>query len=318
MKMQNNNFPDCSIIIVNFNNLVLLNNCVDSILKYTKGVSFEIIIVDNCSKDANIDKIKEKCSEIRIIKNPGNNGFATANNQGLGIARGRYILFLNNDTLFLENTLRKMIDFAELNGRDVILGCKILNVDRSLQVSLFDFDNLNNSLMECIFLYKIFPKSKFFNKYYLNYRDNKEPIEAEAVKGCFLFCSSEVVKRLGGLDERFHFYMEETDFCYRFKKAGGKVIYYPDSAIIHLGGATTDNLPWFKFQSQAIAKIKFYQKHFTGSKYFILILIHYIGLLLRIGVYLLMAIFTMRRSLVNKSYYYLRQLFIYPRNIFNK
>lgn len=309
---------DCSIIIVNFKDYKMIDNCIESIITNTESIKYEIIVVDNASVGYKIDKLGDKYQCVKIIKNKENRGFAAANNQGISIAKGKYLLLLNNDTLFLENSLKKIIDFAQCKQDDLVIGCKVLNADKSRQVSVWEFDNVLNSISESLFIYKLFPTSKLLNRFYLNYLDIKEPVEVDAVKGCFLFCSSYIAKRLNGLDERFYFYMEETDFCYRLKKAGGKVYFFPGTEIIHLDGASTENVQWFKFKNQAIAKIQFFQKHACGLKFFLLLFTYYLGIFLRVFVYLAIGGLRLKKYMLRKSFYYLMELTVYPENLFNK
>ncbi|HEX2868922.1 MAG TPA: glycosyltransferase family 2 protein [Ignavibacteriales bacterium] len=309
--------PDCSIIIVNYKDYKLIYDCIDSVIKHTSGLSYEIIVVDNSSEGSEIDRLKEKyLSCVQIIKNKENLGFARANNQGIGIARGRYILLLNNDTLFLENSLRKLIDFSESRGNNLIAGCKILNADMTRQVSVWEFDNFLNALSEILFIYKVFPRSRLLNRFYKNYVETTEPSEVDVVKGCFLFCPRDVAEKLNRLDERFYFYMEETDFCYRLKSMGGKVYYFPGTEIVHLDGSSTKSIQWFKFRNQTMAKIQFLQKHVKGVRFFLMAFLHYFGVFLRTFVYLAMGVLSLNKILLKKSFYYLRQLGVYPKNLF--
>lgn len=308
---------DISIIIVNYNSFDLLDDCLSSIQQFTHGCSYEIIVVDNASTEGDIEKRISKYPNVILIKNKINVGFAKANNIGLEKARGKYVLFLNNDTKFFENTIKIIFDFAESLKHDSFIGCKLLNSDGSYQISIVDFDSLTNSFGENFFIYKLFPKSKLLNRFHLNYKEFTEPIQVDVVKGAFIFCSANSVKKLNGFDSRFYFYGEETDLCWRFKKSGGKVFYYPLTSIFHVGGATTDKNLWFKFKNQSIAKIQIYQKHYNGITSFLLQAFHFVGILLRVALYFASAILTFKLFLIKKSFYYLRCLFVYPRNIFN-
>lgn len=308
---------DVSIIIANYNAGVILKDCVASLINYSNNFTYEIIVIDNNSTQPAVDDMLLQFSNIRLIRNSSNKGFASANNQGIKIAKGEYILLLNNDTIFFENSILRCLEFVREMKEDVIIGCKLLNKDLTLQESHVFFDSIWNCFTENFFLYKIFKKSKIFNKYYLNYAECGEPVEVDSVKGAFFMSSSRVFKELGGLDERFYFYMEETDFCYRFKKRGGRVFYYPLTSLIHLGGATADKVLWFKFKNQSIAKIQFYQKNFNGLKFLLCTSFHYMGVMVRIPVYFLMGLALFNRVTLLKSYYYFKQLFHYPHNVFN-
>lgn len=305
-----------SIIIVNYNCFDILDNCLASIFQFTTNCSFEIIVVDNHSTEGDVEQVTSKYSNVLLIKNDRNIGFSAANNVGFTHAHGKYILILNNDTVFHENTLKVIYDFAESLNHESFIGCKLLNKDGSHQVSLVDFDTVANSFGENFFFYKLFPNPKFFNRFHANYKKELNAFEVDVVKGAFIFCSASALKKMNGFDGRFFFYAEETDLCYRFKKKGGKIYYYPHTSIYHLGGATTDKNLLFKYKNQSIAKIQIYQKHYNGIEAFLLKAFHYTGMLLRVPLYFLGGISTFNLSLIKKSFYYFKTLFVYPKNTF--
>lgn len=308
---------DVSIIIVNYNCLDILDNCLLTLFQFTAGINYEVIVVDNNSTSGNVEEVTNKYPGVILIKNKTNAGFAAANNQGVKIAKGRYILFLNNDTVFKENVIKATVDFADSKNEPVIVGCNLLNPDGSNQESADCFPTVWNAFTENFFIYKLFPKSAVFNKYYIKYQNYNEPCEVDVVKGAYLMGPKEIINKYNGFDERFFFYAEETDLCYRFKKDGGKVYFYPNASLIHLGGATTDNYPWFKYRNQHVAIIRFYQKHFKGLSFAAVILIRYTGLIIRVPLYAILGMLTFKKYLFLKSFYYLKQFFIYPKNIFN-
>ncbi len=298
---------DVSIIIINYNGKELLRSCLSSLYKYTKDVKFEIILVDNNSSEP-VDDVLNDFPEIKFLRNNKNLGFAAANNRGLKIANGKYVLFLNNDTVFKENSIKKVFDFAESLEPPVFVGCRLLNSDGSIQESVVDFPSVWNTFTESFFLYKMFKKSSKFNKYYLNYIDVSGPVEVDVIKGAFMLCDAQAVKELNGFDERFFFYSEETDLCYRFKKNGGKIYFYPGTSITHLGGETTSKNLAFKFIQQAKAKIQFYKKHFNSFEFILVSLVFYFGVLIRIPIYFFTGIIRNDKMMLIKSKYYFAQL----------
>jgi hypothetical protein len=316
LNISDNYSYDVSIIIVNYNKVNLTANCVESIIKYTKEIKFEIIVVDNNSTQGDIREALLGYPEVILILNNRNIGFAAGNNLGLEKASGKYYLILNNDTLLLENTIKSVYDFAESNQGKLFVGCELKNKDGSHQESVLQFDNINNYLGEKLFLYKIFPKSKLFNRYYQNYVEVREPIEVDIIKGAFMFCDAKSIIALKGFDERFFFYGEEVDLCFRFKSENGKIIYFPQTKIIHYGGATVADYKWFDFKNQVIARIQILQKHYHGLNFFIMLILHYLGIFLRVWIYLLDGIIKVNKSQIKKSFYYIKQLFIYPQNQF--
>jgi hypothetical protein len=305
-----------SVIIVSYNNLYLLKDCLCSLIQHTKDVKYEIIIIDNNSVEGDVKNAVSEFKDTTLIINKNNAGFAAANNQGIGLAKGKYFLFLNNDTIFLENTIKKIFDFAESLQDKTFIGCELKNADRSHQDSIQEIDNVWNYFGEKFFLYKLFPGSKLLNRYYQNYIPAEKPVDVDIIKGAFMFCDSKSVIELKGFDERFYFYGEEVDLCMRFKAQGGRILFYPMSSIIHLGGATVTKNRWFDLKNQVIARIQILQKHYYGLMFFTMLLLHYSGIFLRIWVYSIEGVITLNKNQLWKALYYLKQLFVYPQNRF--
>lgn len=306
---------DVSVIIINYNSSELIDDCLNSFNNYSSGFTYEIIIVDN-SNDASLKSILEKYKYINLIVNKENIGFAAANNQGLKIAKGKYILFLNNDTIFIENTISKILEYICDDNDQKIIGCKLLNKDGSLQHSVLDYPTLWNTFTSNFFLYVLFPKSKYFNKYHLMNNKISTISEVQVVTGAFMFCPTSIIKQLSGFDERFFFYAEEMDICKRFSELGGKVIYFPETSIIHLKGVTASKNLWFLHKNRSIATIKFMQKHFGAFKAQVGVLIHFIGLVVRIQILIIGGLVKFNKNMIYLSLIYLKLLFVYPKNVF--
>jgi len=317
MAAKTNKKLEVSIIIVNYKSYEMTDNCISSIYKYTQDVNYEIILVDNATDYQSLLRLINKYPCIKTIRNKENLGFSVANNQAINIIEGENILFLNNDTLFYENSLKTILGFNKEIDSDVFVGCKLLNKNLTSQVSVFAFDRLTNLLGENLFLYKIFKKNKYLNKYFQNHLEIKTPTEVDVIRGAFMFCPTKKIRELSGFDERFFFYSEEADLCFRFKKMKGKVIYFPNTSIIHIGSATSDQNKFFRFKNLSIGKIQFYQKHYIGIKFILSIIIHYTGITIRIPTYFIIGLFSFSKNNLLKSFYYFKTLFIYPKNMFN-
>lgn len=307
---------DVSIVIVNFNSFHLLNGCLNSIYKFCKGTANEVFVVDNASNEGEIENVTGNYPDVTVIKNKTNIGFAAANNRALSIVKGKYTLILNNDTRFTEDSIKPVFDFSEASSEKLFVGIQLINSDSSKQESVVMFPSVWNGFTENFFLYKLFPKSKFFNKYYQNYFNYSDPVDTDVIKGAFMFCPTVELKKLGRFDERFFFYSEETDLCKRFKEDGGRIIFYPSTSIIHYGGVAADSNLWFKFKNQTIGKIQYYQKHFNGIEYLTAIVIHWIGLFLRGIIFSFGGIIMFNKNLLLKGYYFIKQMFVYPPNRF--
>ncbi|PIQ11181.1 MAG: hypothetical protein COW71_01215 [Ignavibacteriales bacterium CG18_big_fil_WC_8_21_14_2_50_31_20] len=318
MAVETNQELIVSIIIVNYKAYKMTEDCIESIRNHTQNLSYEIILVDNVSNSHSLKQLKKKCPYIKSIENKDNLGFAAANNQGIAKAGGDFILFLNNDTIFTENSLKKILDFIRNTSEITFVGCQLKNSDGSYQNSAYDFISPWNSLGESLFIYKLFPKYKLFSKYHYNKKKISTPIEVGYVQGAFLVGPSEIIKLLNGFDERFFFYGEEADLCKRLKQMGGKVIFLPYTSIIHVGGVTAYKNLRFKFKNQSIAHIQLIQKHFHGINFLVLHFLHYLGIIIRIPIYFISGILMFNKFQLLKSINYLRLLFVYPKNQFNK
>jgi hypothetical protein len=231
---------DLSIIIVNYNVKEFLQNLLHSIDKASSNISKEIIVIDNASDDGSVEVIKEKFPSVKLIENKINVGFGRANNQGLAIAKGKYISFINPDCIVSEDTFDNMISFFESNSECGLAGCKILNSDGTLQLACRrSFPGPWTSFTKVTGLSNLFPKSRIFARYNLTYLDENKTYEVDAVSGSFMMVRKEVYEKVGGFDEQFFMYGEDLDLCYRVQKADYKVYYVHSTQIIHYKGEST-------------------------------------------------------------------------------
>jgi GT2 family glycosyltransferase len=256
---------DISVIIVNYNVKEFLQNLLHSIEKASSNISKEIIVIDNASDDGSVEIIKEKFPAVKLIENNINIGFGRANNQGLALAKGKYILFINPDCLVSEDTFDKMISFFEEHPECGLAGCKILNSDGSLQLACRrSFPGPWTSFTKVTGLSNLFPKSRIFASYNLTYLDENKSCEVDAVSGSFMMMRKEVYDKAGGFDERFFMYGEDLDLCYRVQKSGYKVYYVHTTQVIHYKGESTkrSNLDETKLFYDAMHL--FVKKHLSG------------------------------------------------------
>jgi len=233
---------DVSIIIVAWNVRELLHNCLNSVYEQTKGISFEVIYVDNASEDGSVEMVETSFPSVRIIENDENKGFIKANNQAIEIAEGRYILLLNSDTIILDNAIAKTVAFADNHLEVAVVGCKVFYPDGTLQRNCFMYPSVLNLFLLATYLYKIFPRSKFFGREYMGWWDYCGVREVEAIAGCYSLVRKEAIEQVGAMDERYFVYGDDPDWCFRFKKAGWKIMYTPESQIIHCHGKTTQHM----------------------------------------------------------------------------
>lgn len=289
---------DLSVVIVNFNTKELLGNCLDSIARYTKGINYEIIIVDNASSDGSVDEIKKRRLRVKGLKtifNKENLGFATANNQGIKLSQGQYILLLNSDTKLHENSLSKMIEWMDAHLKVGISSCMLLNPDKSIQETGGYFPNLLRIFLWASFLDDLPLVPGIFGSYHPHGSLYKKEKELDWVTGAFFLVRDEVIKDIGLLDDKFFMYVEEVDYCYRVKSRGWEIRYVPNTSIVHLGGGSSSGESvqfrrWSTGKERSIigefeGLKRFYKKHYPVWQYPFLIFFLKLAALLRLGVF---------------------------------
>lgn len=271
---------DLSIIIVNYNVKEFLLNLLDSLQKASKNISYEIIVVDNNSNDKSIEAVNKKYPSIITIKNNSNLGFGVANNQALKIAKGKYLLLINPDTIVKENTLDVMLNFMKDNQEIGVAGCKVLNPNGTIQLACRrSFPKPWVSFTKIIGLSALFPKSKLFAKYNLTYLNENQSYEVDAISGSFMMLSRKAYEKVGGFDSDFFMYGEDLDLCYRIKQNGFKVFYLSDTEIIHYKGESTKRSSIDETKIFYDAMHLFVKKHFSNS--FIVEALLQIGIIFR-------------------------------------
>lgn len=295
---------DVSIVIVNWNTSDILRDCLSSIFEQTYNIEYEIIVVDNASTDGSVEMVRREFPQVVLIENSGNRGFAAANNQGIAVAKGRYVLLLNSDTIVLDNAIAKSVAFADANPEAAVAGCRVLNSDRTLQRTCFMFPSILNMLLSSSYLYKLFPKSTFFGRERMTWWDRNDVREVDAVTGCFMLVKREAVEQVGLMDERFFMYGEETDWCYRFKQAGWKMVFTPDAEIIHLGGQSSKKVAVEMSLQLRGSILHFFKKHRSSLEYRLARFLVLIFFAVRIPVWFLKYLL----SIENRNYNYQRMM----------
>jgi GT2 family glycosyltransferase len=255
---------DVSVIVVAWNVRELLRNCLKSVFDQTEGISFEVIYVDNASKDGSVIMVREEFPSVKIIENDENLGFIKANNQAIEVARGRYVLLLNSDTLVLDNAIAKTVGFADSQPEAAVIGCRVLNPDRTLQRTCFMYPSILNMFLSATHLYKVFPRSRLFGRELMTWWDFDEVREVQTVCGCYSLVRRAAIQQVGVMDPTYFVYGDDPDWCYRFAQAGWKIMFTPDARIIHYGGQTTRQMARnFRWQLEG-SKLIFIRLHRSG------------------------------------------------------
>jgi len=282
---------DVSVIIVSWNTQDILRNCLRSIYEQSGDSSLEVIVIDNASTDVSAEMVKKDFPQVTLIENSENRGFAAANNQAIAISKGRYVLLLNSDTIVLDNAIDKTLYFADAHPESAVVGCRVLNPDRTLQPTCFMFPSILNMLLSATYLYKLFPKNRFFGRELMTWWNRNDIREVDAVTGCFMLVRREAIEQVGLMDDRFFIYGEETDWCYRFKQAGCKVMFAPCAEIIHLGGQSTRKKATAMVVQLRKCNIQFIKKHHSPFIYRIACILTVTFLAVRLPIWSVIALF---------------------------
>jgi len=266
---------ELSIIIVNWNTRDLLIQCLDSIFRTVGGLGLEVFVVDNGSTDGSARVVKKRFPEVEVIENRENVGFAEANNQALRLSKGKYLLLLNPDTQVKEKAIERLISFMETHSDVGAAGAQLLNGDGSKQNSIANFPSLGTELLNKSLLRWLFPK-KFPGKG----RNYSKPIEVDSVIGACMMVRRDALNQVGLLDEDYFLFLEETDWCYRMKKAGWKIYHIPQAEIYHFQGKSAEVVKKRAKVEFYHSRYHFFKKNRGGPQWFFLLA----GLLMRLAI----------------------------------
>jgi hypothetical protein len=280
---------DITIIILSYNTYDLTLQCLLALSKTDWGsLTKEIIVVDNASTDKTVERIKKKFSDVRVIKNSKNIGFAAGNNVGIREAEGRYILLLNSDTEVNPGTLKTMIEFMDTHPKAGASTCKLALPNGSMDPACHrGFPAPWAAFTYMSGLERLFPKTTLFGQYHLGYRPMSVPHEIDCPSGAFFLVRKEVIQAVGLLDEEFFMYGEDIDWAYRIKKQGWEIWFYSDGSIMHLkkqsGREHGDRQRRIQAQRNFLTTMKlFYQKHYEKTYGFVLTQLVYLGIGLKL------------------------------------
>ncbi len=276
---------DLSICIVSWNTRKLLRYCLESIYAKTKGINFEIIIVDNASKDGSIEMVSNEFPKCIIIAQQENLGFSKANNIAVKIARGRYVAFLNPDTVMKTNAFVAMVGFMDVNPTYGATGCKLLNEDDTIQFTCArSFPTPFKRFCFLTLLNRIFPASICFSTSEMEYWDHKNSRDIDCLSGACMVLRKDVVERLGAFDETYFMYGEDIELCYRIRKNGWSIYYNANEEIYHLSGASSSQKSYkaFSLIMQHQANYKFFKENYGDVKAIEFKTLVFIGTIIRL------------------------------------
>ena len=233
---------DLSIVLVNWNSTAYLRDCIASVYEHTRGIDLEIIVVDNASPVDDVDTLKGAFADITLIKSKENLGFARANNLGFRSATGRYLLFLNPDTRFVNSAASLMMEQARSLPDCGVVGCKLLNSDLSIQTSCIQtFPTILNQTLDADYLRNRWPRSSLWGVGTLFF-EQSAPAKVEVVSGACMMMRRDVFERAGLFSEDYFMYAEDLDLCRKVVRAGYSNYYVAAGEVIHYGGKSSTPL----------------------------------------------------------------------------
>ena len=272
------NRPVLSVIIVSFNTKEITLACLASLYQFTSGIDYEVIVVDNASSDSSaemLSKFEPEHKNFKLIRSSANIGFGPANNLGAKEAKGEYLLFLNSDTLLIENNLPLCVSEIEKDKNIGVYSCNLTNKNASHQPSGGYFPNLFRLFAWQFFIDDVPPFSHLIDSIH-PHASRKKP---DWVTGAFMLIPTKIFWQAGGFDAKIFMYTEELELCYRIKKLGQKVIHDSHTSIIHLGGASGGS--YLALTKEVEGMLYFWQKHKPAWQLPLVKLIFFAGSLLR-------------------------------------
>lgn len=249
-----------SIVIVNWNTRELLAQCLRSIQNTTSAdvlAVTEILVVDNASTDDSVAMLTAQFSQVQLIENAENVGFARANNQAIRLSRGTYVLLLNPDTEVLQGALEALLTYMDGAPNIGAAGPCLLNPDRTFQVSCYPAPTLTHELWRLLHLDPLYP----YGSYWMHTWSKDSATEVDTVQGACLIIRQEALAQTGLLDEDYFMYTEEIDLCYRLRKSGWRLSWVPYAQVVHYGGQSTRLVAAKMFLHLYSSKLLYFRKH---------------------------------------------------------
>lgn len=271
---------DLSLCMVTYKAKRVLEDCLESIYGQEHKVSFETILVDNDSNDGTAEMVRENFPEVKYIQNSENAGFQKGTNQALRVAAGRYLMWLNNDTVVQPGALDALVAFADAHPEAGVVGPKVLNSDGTLQKQCRRGDPTPWNIFAYFSgLWRLFPRSKFWSGYLLGYAGEDETIEVDACSGAAMMMRREVVDDVGPIDESYFYGGDDLDYCFQVRKKGWHNYYYPGAQIVHLGGqGGSRRRPYRLTYEFHRSMVLYFRKNLTGRYPLALVWFIYAGI----------------------------------------
>lgn len=262
MDLTNQPQPTASVVVVTWNAMKYVRECLLS-LQAEETVSVEVIVVDNNSSDGTAELIQHEFPHFKLIRNSDNHGFSKANNVGIEQAHGKYICLVNSDVVVLQGCLEKLLLFMEDDPQIGLLGPQMVGPEGEVRRSCMRRPSIFNCLTRALALDRLPLLSRALKSQMMSDFAHNQIQEVDVLNGWFWVVRREALASVGPLDERFFIYAEDLDWSYRFREAGWKVMFYPEAAAIHYGGASSSAAPVRFCIEMQKAEFQYWQKHYS-------------------------------------------------------
>lgn len=231
---------DVSVVIINYNTFRLTSSCIRSVLQHTRGLDFEIILVDNASSECDPLLFLREFPDIILVRNTENTGFARGNNTGIEKAKGEIILLLNSDTELTENSVLTCYNELKAQEKTAVITCRLVYPDRTVQRQCERFPLPGPAFLELSRLFKLLPKSVREEMLLGSFFPCDRPIHPDWVWGAFFMFRKKALDTIPGqkLSERFFMYCEDMEWCKIFRNAGWDIFFTPSTSVIHHVGSS--------------------------------------------------------------------------------
>ncbi len=263
-----NDTMDVSVIIVSWNSQNWITRCLTTLYAQTTDIRMEVIVVDNASKDKTVQFVMNQFPRAQVVQNAGNLGFAAAVNQGLAVASGRYVCFLNPDTEIQDRALEWLVAAMDADPSIGIAAPQLLNQDGTIQASVRRFPSGKDQALILLKLHTLFPDARSLSRYFARDMDYTRQQDVEQVMGACMVIRRELLNQIGPLDSKFFIWFEEVDFCYRaHTQTEFRTVFMPQAHVLHFGGDSFDKVPTGKKQRWYRRSVRYYmRKHrFWGA-----------------------------------------------------
>jgi N-acetylglucosaminyl-diphospho-decaprenol L-rhamnosyltransferase len=248
-----------SVVIVTYNSGAFVADCLDSVLEQSEAEHWQLIVVDNDSRDGSADMVKARFPQVELVELGANVGFGAANNQGLLACTAPYVLLLNPDTRLDGAGMASLVAFMDRHPAVGLVGPRLVGADQHLQTSMRHFPSIAREAVECLFLHRV---SRVFGDKYGEEIAGNEAYDKEQrvdwVSGAAMLARVDALRAVGGFDEGFFLYAEEIDLCKRLGSAGWDVWYHPGLTVMHVGNERPD--PGLEAENQR-SKLRYFRKH---------------------------------------------------------